>query len=82
MGEGGDCQNRSKIQPENYRDKLYLITHIHDRHHSWFDVGTTIQRGGLELVLWAHTSPLSNGAGIELVVWAHTSPLSNGAGLN
>jgi len=34
-------------------------TKIHDRSLSWLGTGTSIKSGGVKLVLWTQTSPLS-----------------------
>ena len=39
--------------------KLILLTQIHDKPLSWLGTGTSIISGGVKLVLWAQSSPLS-----------------------
>jgi len=36
-----------------------LAYKAHDRSHSWIGIDTSIKSGGVELVLWAQTSPLN-----------------------
>jgi len=42
-----NCRNGCKINTP--------FTDIHDRSCFWIGTGTSIKRGGIKLVLWAHT---------------------------
>ena len=42
------------------RGKIYILyTHIYDRSLSWLSPGTIIKSGGVRLVLWAKSSPIT-----------------------
>ena len=55
------CHNKKKMPLKQYQ--IYKINthsaHMHNRSLSWFVTGTSIQSGGVKLVLWAQTFPLS-----------------------
>ena len=55
------CHNKKKMPLKQYQ--IYKINthsaHMHNRSLSWFVTGTSIQNGGVKLVLWTQTFPLS-----------------------
>jgi hypothetical protein len=57
-------KNKSELSKSNRKiaeteSKLIPLTHIRDRSFSGIGSGTSIKHGGVRLVLWIQTSPLS-----------------------
>ena len=46
-------------QLQNPMEKSKPFTQIHDRSLFWLGTGTSIESGGVKLVLWAQSTPLS-----------------------
>jgi hypothetical protein len=56
------CRNNSKIHSNNHRNSGKIDTtnrQIHDRSNSSLGTSSSMNSGGANLVLWSHTSPLT-----------------------